>query len=75
MENFEAMKVAHATTKKGWCSMRPQAQPETIECDTLTSCDTCGWNPEVERYRLRQARNKLNIRDPDEEHMIRIACP
>lgn len=72
MEEFESLRHAHNATKNGYCTRRPQAEPMTIECDTLTNCKSCGWNPEVERYRLKQIRNKLNIPDPDNDRLIRV---
>ena len=35
--------------KKGACIYR---HPEAINCEDHSKCDTCGWNPEVERKRI-----------------------
>lgn len=55
----------HSNTRIGACRFRLG-----IECDALTLCAFCGWNPETEKTRKEKNRATLVIKKPEREHWL-----
>lgn len=43
----------HKKCSTGVCKFR-----ESVECDSLSICEICGWNPAVEEERKKKLRKK-----------------
>ena len=46
--------------KRGRSSIVACPLREGILCDRFADCDGCGWNPKVEKERIRDLREKYN---------------
>ena len=63
--------IKHEKHTNGMCKFRDR--PLTgcvVECDSLTQCDRCGWNPEVEKerkhlIRLRMQGETITLEEPE----------
>jgi len=59
-ERFEKLMRKHKKATVGMCKYTwKEGTGNIVECDTLTTCNRCGWNPEVAKRRAAVIRKEL----------------
>ena len=56
MDDLDAKYAWHSKSIIGPCRF---LRDGSVQCDTMTTCDRCGWNPKV--YERRRAVNRARI--------------
>ena len=56
MTTIESEMLIHSKNAIGDCVFRPNSG---VECDKLSVCSQCGWNPAVEEERKKKIREGL----------------
>lgn len=56
MATIESKMLIHSKNVTGDCKYRPNSG---VECDKLSVCSKCGWNPSVEDERKKKIREEF----------------
>lgn len=57
MDDLDQKYYRHGFARCGECRYN-----KAVECDLLTTCDRCGWSPEVEKERKAKTRGQIYIK-------------